>query len=139
MPKLSHKEFVERAVICLRKEGYKGIHSVYSGFNEAFKKYFDGENPVAVTKKLADEGHIYIRLAKGGALLYLSKDVPHYRSPEETLALILEKTNIKQPNILKEKALSLVDTAKKQFPTVKEKTIDYLITRGWNAASFKKT
>jgi hypothetical protein len=74
--KLSHEEFVKRAIIKLRKEGYKGIHTVYSGFNTAFKKYFNGEDPVKVTNKLAQEGKIVIRPVKGGVMLYLPEDVP---------------------------------------------------------------
>jgi hypothetical protein len=58
--RLSHEEFVKRAIVSLRKEGYKGIHSVYSGFNEAFKKYFQDENPIEVTNRLAGEGKIVI-------------------------------------------------------------------------------
>lgn len=64
--KLSQEEFVKKAIVSLRKEGYKGIHSVYSGFNEAFKKYFSDENPVEVTNRLAGEGKIVIRPVKGG-------------------------------------------------------------------------
>ncbi len=74
--KLSHEEFVRKAVLSLRKEGYKGIHTVYSGFNEAFKKYFSGENPVEVTNKLAKEGKIVIRPVKGGVMLYLPEEAP---------------------------------------------------------------
>jgi predicted membrane protein len=74
--KLSHEEFVKKAIISLRKDGYKGIHSVYSGFNEAFKKYFNGENPVDVTNRLAQEGKIVIRPVKGGVMLYLPEDAP---------------------------------------------------------------
>ncbi|MEW6067323.1 MAG: hypothetical protein AB1610_03385 [Nitrospirota bacterium] len=74
--KLSHEEFVKKAIISLRKEGFKGIHSVYSGFNNAFKKYFDGENPIEVTNKLAKEGKIIIRPVKGGVMLYLPEDAP---------------------------------------------------------------
>jgi hypothetical protein len=74
--KMSHEEFVKKAVVSLRKEGYKGIHSVYSGFNNAFKKYFDGENPVEVTNRLAMEGKIIIRPVKGGVMLYLPEDAP---------------------------------------------------------------
>jgi hypothetical protein len=72
--KLSHEEFIRKAIVSLRKEGYKGIHSVYSGFNNAFKKYFDGENPVGITNKLAQEGKIIIRPVKGGVMLYLPED-----------------------------------------------------------------
>ncbi len=74
--KLSYEEFVKRAIVSLRKEGYKGIHSVYSGFNEAFKKYFNGEDPVKITNKLAQEGKIVIRPVKGGVMLYLPEDAP---------------------------------------------------------------
>jgi len=38
---LSHEEFVS-----LRKQGFKGIHTVCSGFNETLKKYGEGENPL---------------------------------------------------------------------------------------------
>ncbi len=78
--KLSHEEFVKKAIVSLRKEGYKGIHSVYSGFNEACKKYFDGENPVDVTNKLASEGKIVIRPVKGGVMLYLPEEAPATKS-----------------------------------------------------------
>ncbi|MCJ7484351.1 MAG: hypothetical protein MUO31_15485 [Thermodesulfovibrionales bacterium] len=78
--KLSHEEFVKKAIVSLRKEGYKGIHSVYSGFNEACKKYFDGENPVEVTSKLASEGKIVIRPVKGGVMLYLPEEAPASKS-----------------------------------------------------------
>ncbi len=74
--KLSHEEFVKKAIVDLRKEGYKGIHTVYSGFNNAFKTYFDGENPVEATNKLAKEGKIVIRPVKGGVMLYLAEDAP---------------------------------------------------------------
>ncbi len=74
--KMSHEEFVKKAIVNLRKEGYKGIHTVYSGFNEAFKKYFDGEDPVKVTNQLALDGKIVIRPVKGGVMLYLPEDAP---------------------------------------------------------------
>jgi hypothetical protein len=78
--KLNHEEFVKKAIVSLRKEGYKGIHSVYSGFNEAFKKYFPGENPVEVTNGLAQEGKIVIRPVKGGVMFYLLEDAPSGKS-----------------------------------------------------------
>ncbi len=74
--KLSKEEFIKKAIVSLRKEGYKGIHTVYSGFNTAFKKYFDGEDPVAATNKLAAEGKIIIRPVKGGVMLYLPEEAP---------------------------------------------------------------
>ena len=74
--KMNHEEFVRKAVVSLRKEGYKGIHTVYSGFNEAFKKYFVDENPVEATNKLSQEGKIVIRPVKGGVRLYLPEEAP---------------------------------------------------------------
>jgi hypothetical protein len=84
--RLGHEEFVKKAIVSLRKEGYKGIHTVYSGFNNAFKKYFEGENPVEVTNKLASEGKVVIRPVKGGVMLYLPEDAPSSRdSADEAL------------------------------------------------------
>ena len=74
--KLSQEEFIKKAVVSLRKEGYKGIHTVYSGFNNAFKKYFDNADPVEATNKLAKEGKIIIRPVKGGVMLYLPEEAP---------------------------------------------------------------
>jgi hypothetical protein len=83
--KLSHEEFIKKAIVNLRKEGFKGIHTVYSGFNEAFKKYFEGENPVDATNKLAAEGKIVIRPVKGGVMLYLPEDAPGASSADTAL------------------------------------------------------
>jgi len=74
--KLSQEEFIKKAIVSLRKEGYKGIHTVYSGFNNAFKKYFDNADPVEATNKLAKEGKIIIRPVKGGVMLYLPEEAP---------------------------------------------------------------
>jgi len=81
--KLSHEEFVKKAIVSLRKEGYKGIHTVYSGFNTAFKKYYDGEDPIKVTNLLASEGKIVIRPVKGGVMLYLPEDAPAVKDAGE--------------------------------------------------------
>ncbi len=76
--KLGHEEFVRLAVVKLRRENYKGIHSVYSGFNDAFKTYFAGVNPIEVTGELAREGKLTVRPVKGGVMLYLPEDGPQY-------------------------------------------------------------
>jgi len=74
--KLSHDEFVKLAILKLRTAPYKGVHSVFSGFNEAFKIYFDGDNPVPITNQLAESGAIAIRPTKAGVVLYLPEDAP---------------------------------------------------------------
>jgi len=86
-PKLSEEEFIRRAIKKLRGK-YKGIHTVYSGFNQAFKQYF-GTNPIETTQRLAKEGRISIRPVKGGVILYLPEDAPN--SPENVLNKILEE------------------------------------------------
>ncbi len=86
--KLTEEEFVLQAIKRLRKEPFRGIHSVYSGFNEAFRKYF-GTNPVEVTSRLAAEGKIETRPFKGGAMLFLPGEAPKRPSPEEIIQLIL--------------------------------------------------
>ena len=85
--RISEYEFIVRAIKKLRKPPYKGIHSVYSGFNTAFKEYF-GTNPVEATQRLAGEGKINIRPVKGGVMIYLPEDAPN--SAENILKKILE-------------------------------------------------
>jgi len=74
-PKLTEEEFIRKAIKKLRGK-YKGIHSVYSGFNAAFKEYY-GTNPVETTQRLASQGKINIRPVKGGVMLYLPEDAPN--------------------------------------------------------------
>jgi hypothetical protein len=83
--KLSYEEFVKQAILKLRTGDYKGIHTVYSGFNEAFRKYFDGANPIEMTTQLAQEKKIVIRPVKGGVMLYLPEDVPQTSKAEQVL------------------------------------------------------
>jgi hypothetical protein len=86
--KISEYEFVIRAIKKLKKPPYKGIHSVYSGFNQAFREYFN-KDPVEATTKLAQEGKIITRPVKGGATLYLPEDAP--TTSKKALKRILEE------------------------------------------------
>jgi hypothetical protein len=83
--KLSYEEFVKQAILKLRTGDYKGIHTVYSGFNEAFRKYFDGANPIEITTQLAQEKKIVIWPVKGGVMLYLPEDVPQTSKADQVL------------------------------------------------------
>jgi hypothetical protein len=83
---VSEEEFVRRAIKRLRKPPYKGIHSVYSGFNQAFKEHF-GKNPVEATQKLAGEGKIVTRPVRGGVMIYLPEEAP--QAKESVLKKIL--------------------------------------------------
>ncbi|MBC7081828.1 MAG: hypothetical protein H5T44_06285 [Thermoplasmatales archaeon] len=88
--KISEEEFVINAIKKLRKPPYKGIHSVFSGFNSAFREYF-GKDPVEVTTKMAKEGKILIRPAKRGVMLYLPEDNPDLPKTEEVIRKILSE------------------------------------------------
>ncbi len=92
--RLSHEEFIRKAILSLRQKEYKGIHSVYSGFNEAFKKYFVGEDPVKATTALAKENKVVIRPVRGGVMLYLPEDAPAQPSSERTAEETLKKMGI---------------------------------------------
>ena len=67
--KLNKKIFVLRAIHTLRKQSYLGIHAVYSGFNKAFRDYYN-EDPIPEVAKLVKEGHVVLTPVKGGVMLY---------------------------------------------------------------------
>ncbi len=82
---MPREQFVKLVITKLQKENkidpktgqpYKGIHASWDHFNSAFKEYY-GEDPIAATKKLAEDGHIVIiPTKKGGVRLYLPEDAP---------------------------------------------------------------
>jgi len=86
--KLTADAFIVKAITSLRevenkkareagRAESKGIHSVYSGFNSAFKAYFGKDaDPVAATKSAAERGVIETAFRKGGAQLYLPGEAP---------------------------------------------------------------
>ncbi len=75
LAQISEEEFILRAIKRLRKPPYRGIHTVYSGFNQAFKEHF-GKSSIEVTRKMAEEGKIVIRPVRGGVMLYLPGEAP---------------------------------------------------------------
>jgi hypothetical protein len=89
--KFSEVEFVLRAIKKLRKPPYKGIHSVYSGFNRAFRDYFQ-KDPIDTTTKLAEEGKIVTRPVKGGVMIYLPDEAPAPRGSDDVLSKILDES-----------------------------------------------
>ena len=87
--KVSQEEFIIKAIKKLRKPPYKGIHTVYSGFNQAFRNYFGDADPVAATNKMAKEGKLRIRPVKGGVMLYLPEEIPQGRDVKDVIKDIL--------------------------------------------------
>ena len=86
--RLTPEHFVIRAIETLRNaDKSKGIHTVFSGFNEAFRQYFPGSDPVEVTNQLAQDGKIVIRYVRGGAMIYKTEDAPPPRGGDAGEAL----------------------------------------------------
>ena len=78
---LTHEQFTRLAIERLRGtyegKAQKGIHTVYSGFNAAFRAYFADTDPVKATEALEKAGKVYIRRGiKGGVVLMLPEDAP---------------------------------------------------------------
>ncbi len=75
--KLTEEQFVLKAIETLRKGSYRGIHTVFSGFNEAFRTHFgEGADPIGATAKLQKAGAIVIRPCRGGVMLYKADEAP---------------------------------------------------------------
>ncbi len=87
--RLNEEEFVIQAIKKLRKDPFRGIHSVYSGFNEAFRKYF-GTNPVDATSRLASEGKIETRPFRGGVMLFLPGEAPKRPTVDEIIQIVTD-------------------------------------------------
>jgi hypothetical protein len=88
-----HAELVAKAVAEGRKvedvKEYKGIHSVYSGFNTLLRDYYGKDfDVVGVCNELAKRKVIVTVPTKGGCTIYLPKDAPRN---EKDLSGILAK------------------------------------------------
>ncbi len=70
----SMEEFTLQSIKRLRIKKYKGIHVVYSGFNDAFRKKFN-QDPVKFIKDLENKGVVVTHLVRGGVMLYDAKDM----------------------------------------------------------------
>jgi hypothetical protein len=84
------QEFVLKAIEKLRECPYKGIHSVYSGLDAAFKRHFPDLLLRDTLNELAEEGKIIIRPASKGVMLYKGGEVPRTTFVEGALKKILE-------------------------------------------------
>ena len=87
---LSEEEFVTEGIKKLRKEPYRGIHSVFTGFNDAFRKHFN-KDPIEFTSRMVSEGKLEIIPLKSGkgVMLYLPGEGPRGKKTDEALKKIL--------------------------------------------------
>jgi len=87
---LTPEQFVLRAIERLRTPPFKGIHSIYSGFYQAFREYFPLLDPDEVTTQLAREGKIVIRRTTKGVILYKAEGIFEPLSTGDVIKKILE-------------------------------------------------
>ena len=89
--KLTQAEFVKKAIVSLRKNPYKGIHSVYSGFNEAFRAYFN-EDPIKWTNQvISTTGFGTPRSTKGVSCRFSPLETPSALSPPQEAGFTLNQ------------------------------------------------
>ncbi len=90
---ISPEIFVVRAIERLRKDGYKGIHTVISGLNIAIKKYYGEVNPIDIVNTLVEKGIVEGRPCKMGFMVYKKGEMPKgtgwNKKSEDTLKAIL--------------------------------------------------
>jgi hypothetical protein len=90
--KENRNDYEKRGVSLFKylKEPYRGIHSVFSGFNDAFRKHFN-KDPIEFTSRMVSEGKIEIvPLRSGkGVMLYLPGKGPRGKKVDEALKKIL--------------------------------------------------
>ena len=69
--KIAPDEFVYRAIEKLRDPRYTAIHTVISGFNEAFREFYkdEGLDPVTEVERMVAEGTLKRRFVKRGCLI----------------------------------------------------------------------
>lgn len=116
--KLGYEDFFKMAIVKLRDTSKsRGIHSVFSGFNEAFRQYFD-EDPIRVTQELAKEGKIEIRPVKKGVMIYLPGEAPGERGNlgKTALSKILNQPQDRDRSLLEESISELLPGGPKVFP-----------------------
>jgi len=115
--KLTHEEFFKMAIVKLRDVSKsRGIHTVYSGFNQAFRQHF-GEDPIAVSQGLARSGKIEVRPVKGGVMIYLPGEgpVPRDELGKRALSKILNQPDDNE-GLVERVIAQLVPDGPKTFP-----------------------
>lgn len=71
--RMNKKTFVLNSIHKLRKDKYLGIHAVYSGFNSAFRDYYN-EDPIVEVDKLVKDKIVVVQPVKGGVMIYDYKE-----------------------------------------------------------------
>lgn len=91
---------------------FKGMHTVYTGFNEDFRVLFgqglEGDAlkklPIEAIKTLVAEGKLEMHYAFGGAMVYLKGEMPVMREKPKSSADVLKKYGMTPPPVIAPKA-----------------------------------
>lgn len=115
--KYNHEEFFKLAIVRLRNTSKSsGIHTVYSGFNQAFREYFK-EDPIKVTQELASDGKIELRPVKGGVMIYLPGEAPQrVDSGKKVLSKILKEPSETEKGLVDKVLREIALKGPKTFP-----------------------
>lgn len=87
--RLTHEEFIFRAIRKLPKPPYVGLHVRYSGFPEAWAKYFGNVDYNPIIDKMIADGKLTHRLSKGGITVYIPGTDPREKRTQDALDKIL--------------------------------------------------
>ena len=95
----------------------RGIHSVFSGFNQAFREYF-GEDPIKITQELASRGKIELRPVKRGVMIYLPGEAPQSRDTlgKKALSKIFNQSPQYEEGLIEKVIRDVVSEDIKKFP-----------------------
>lgn len=115
--KYSYEEFFKLAIVRLRNTSKSsGIHTVYSGFNQAFREYFK-EDPIKVTQELVSDGKIELRPVKGGVMIYLPGEAPQRAdSGKKVLSKILKEPPETEKGLVDKVLREIAPKGPKKFP-----------------------
>lgn len=115
--KISYEEFFRKAILNLRDlSKSRGIHSVFSGFNQAFREYYN-EDPISVTQEIARQGKIEILPSKRGIMIYLPGEAP--KPPIESqkiLSKILDEPTNSDNQLIEHVINEVAPNGLKTFP-----------------------
>lgn len=130
---LSEIEFTKRAIKQLREPPNKGIHNKYSGFNDAFREYFD-KDPLEAIKQFEKQGKVVKEPVRDGWMLYLPSEAPEKSITQRTIEKIISGDSGEQSSKT-EKPATDKQSSKKWIPLVVDdkgahETTEYALTSG---------
>lgn len=116
--RISYEEFFTKAILNLRDTSKsKGIHTVYSGFNQAFREYYSSD-PIPITQELVKKGIIELKPVKGGVMIYLPGEGPSKNklNPSSVLTQIMHEPEKKDRSLVETVINQIKQEGLKIFP-----------------------